>query len=132
VFPKSKPKPKDKELDAFFSRVMEENEPVCAECGLRSDWLKQPENKTLWKSCQAHLLPKRHFKSIATHPLNALVLFSGYSGGGCHHHDVYDSNWMSASKMGIWQEVVRRFKVLYPLIKTEEHQYIPQILLDTL
>jgi hypothetical protein len=132
IKPARKKKPTDKALDKFFMKMMEENEPVCMECGIRADWLKLPEYKKEWKSCQAHILPKRHFKSIEKHPLNMLVLISGYSGGGCNHHDNYDSNWHKASQMKVWSEVVWRFKILYPLTKPEEHQYIPQILLDTL
>ncbi len=60
-----------------------------------------------------------------------MVLGTGYS-GLCNCHDEYDAGWERASKMAVWSEVVRRFKILYPLITEKEHQFIPQILLDTL
>lgn len=119
----------DTGLILWFKVKMDLNEPRCAECNAYKPSLKQwPQG---WKSCQAHLLPKKNFKSISTHPLNCLVLGSGFS-GLCHHHDMYDSSWETASKMKIWPEVVRSFKILYPLITTSEHKFIPKQLLDTL
>lgn len=117
------------ELKAFFENMMDINEPICANCGSFLPHLKAPWYKFLWKSCQAHLLPKRHFKSIATHPLNIMVLGSGIS-GLCHCHDIFDaapSNW---PKMPIWNELQDRFKIIYPLITPEEHKFIPDVLLN--
>lgn len=116
-------------LELWFRVKMELNEPRCMECGAYKPELKQWVKG--WRSCQAHILPKKHFKSICTHPLAGLVLGSGLS-GLCYCHDFYDSNWDKASKMKIWSEVIRRFKILYPLINASEHKFIPQILLDTL
>lgn len=121
------------ELDRFFKERMERCEIKCENCGATNWWLENNKDSKFGKlklrSCQAHLMPKRHFKSIQTHPLNAMVLGSGYS-GLCHCHDTYDSSWDKASKMNIWDEVVRRFLIMYPLIKPEEHQYIPDVLLQ--
>jgi hypothetical protein len=129
--PKRKAKPVDKELNTFFTYMMSQKYPICENCGAENIYLLKEENKALWKSCMAHLFPKRHFESIKCHPLNILVLGSGYS-GLCNCHDNYDSNWHKASTMRVWHEVVLRFHILYPLIKPEEHQFIPQQLLDTL
>jgi hypothetical protein len=125
---KGKPKRKEKSLDDFFETLMRVNVPVCDNCGAMKPFLKNPDYKPLWKSCQAHLLPKRFFKSLQTYELNVMVLGSGYS-GMCHCHDDYDNNWEKASKMKIWPEVVRRFKIMYPLIPLSEYQYIPDVLL---
>lgn len=122
---------KNNELELFFMVRMETCLPICENCGAIKNDLKFELFKSRWKSCQAHLLPKRRFKSISTHPLNAMVLGSGFS-GMCYCHDTYDSSWVVASKMGIWPEVINRFKILYPLITASEHKFIPQILLDTL
>lgn len=112
-------------LPLWFKVKMELNEPRCAECGAYKPSLKQwPQG---WKSCQAHLLPKKHFKSISTHPLNCLVLGSGFS-GLCHCHDDYDHDWERASKMKIWPEVCRRFLILYPFIAEKEKKFIPEVL----
>ena len=133
MFKKKKPKPRpaDKKLDEFFAYMMRQKYPMCENCGAENVFLLKEENKKIWKSCMAHLLPKRHFESIKCHPLNLMVMGSGYS-GLCNCHDNYDSNWHKASQMKIWHEVVCRFKILYPLIAPEEHQFIPQQLLDTL
>lgn len=121
----------DSELDLWFMMRMNTCLPQCENCGAIKNDLKHEIFKNRWKSCQAHLLPKRHFISLRAHPLNGMVLGSGFS-GMCYCHDSYDSNWDAASKMGIWQEVVRRFKIMYPLILPSEHRFIPKQLLDTL
>lgn len=120
---------KDNSLELWFKVKMELNEPRCMNCGSYKPELKQWAKG--WHSCQAHLLPKRHFKSISTHPLVGLVLGTGFS-GLCFCHDIYDGSWLAASKMPIWSEVCRRFLILHPLIKPEEHQFIPKQLLDIL
>ena len=116
-------------LDWFLEGM--KSEVVCENCGASNPNLKLEKYKKQWRSCQAHLLPKRHFISIRTHPLNRMVLGTGYS-GLCNCHDEFDSNWDKASKMNIFKEVVRRFKILYPLIPQVEHKYIPQQLLSTI
>lgn len=121
----------DPMLQLWFAHRMNTLQPICANCGKFGEYLLEEKNKRLWKSCQAHLMPKRHFKSISTHPLNGLILGTGFS-GLCHCHDTYDSSWEAASKMFIWEEVCNRFKYLYRLIKPEEHQFIPKQLLDIL
>lgn len=120
------------ELPIWFSKRMDDNEPICENCGVSMPLLKSnPVLSKQWKSCQAHLLPKRHFESIKMHELNGMVLGTGFS-GLCNCHDRYDSNWENASKMKIWNEVVRRFKILYPLITPSETKYIPDVLLKEL
>lgn len=118
-------------LDRWFKEMMKSCEVKCANCGATSFWLEQNKDlkgKSRWKSCQAHLLPKRHFESIMTHPLNGMVLGSGFS-GLCNCHDTWDSNWEKASKMAIWDEFIRRVNIMYPLIPFEERRFIPDIVL---
>lgn len=117
------------QLPMWFIDRMEKCEPKCENCQKTANFLKNPEYIRLWKSCQAHLLPKRHFKSLQTYPLNGMVLGSGLS-GMCNCHDNYDASWDKAAKMPIWDEVVRRFLIMYPLIQPDEHQYIPDVLLQ--
>lgn len=119
------------DLSVWFVDRMKRLEAKCENCQSTKPNLKFPSNEILWKSCQAHLLPKRHFKSLETHPLNGMVLGSGFS-GLCHCHDIYDSSWTKAAKMVIWEEVVRRFLIMYPLITPEEHRFIPPQLLQEL
>lgn len=122
---------KNNDLELWFLHRMNTLQPICANCGKIGEYLLEEKNNKLWRSCQGHLLPKRHFKSISSHPLNGLVLGSGFS-GLCHCHDTYDSNWLAASKMDIWQEVCNRFLILYPLINQKEYQFIPKQLTDLL
>lgn len=121
------------ELTLWFNERMSRCEVKCENCVATNYWLEQNKEtkigKLKWRSCQAHLLPKRHFDSIKTHPLNAMVLGSGYS-GLCHCHDNYDASWEKAAKMNIWDEVVRRFKIMYPLITQDEQRFIPPQLLQ--
>lgn len=119
------------ELELWFLMRMNTCKPVCENCGAAKYNLVDDEYKKMWRSCQAHLLPKRHFKSLQTHPLNGMVMGSGFS-GMCHCHDDYDHDWERASKMKIWPEVIRRFKIMYPLITESEHRFIPKQLLETL
>jgi len=120
-------------LDVWFKERMESCEVKCDNCGATNLWLQNNKDskfgKLKWRSCQAHLLPKRHFKSLQTHLLNGMVLGSGFS-GLCNCHDFYDSTWEKASKMNIWDEVIRRFKIMYPLITQEEQRFIPNQLLQ--
>jgi len=121
------------ELDLWFKDRMARCEIKCENCGATNWWLENNKDskfgKLKWRSCQAHLLQKRHFKSIQTHPLNGMVMGTGFS-GLCHCHDNYDASWEKAAKMNIWDEVVRRFKIMYPLIQPNEQQYIPDVLLQ--
>ena len=121
------------ELSEWFQERMGRLEVKCENCGATNFWLEQNKEtkvgKLKWRSCQAHLMPKRHFKSLMTHPLNGMVLGSGYS-GLCNCHDNYDATWEKAAKMKIWDEVVRRFLIMYPLITPEEQRFIPPQLLQ--
>jgi len=119
---------KNNELELWFLQGMNTSMPICENCGSSKSDLLNPLLKKQWRSCQAHLLPKRHFKSIMTHPLSRLILGSGFS-GMCHCHDNYDHDWGRASKMDIWPEVIRRFKILYPFIDQKEYQFIPDALI---
>lgn len=119
----------NEQLAGWFIDRMEKCQPICENCGKVGTYLKNPDFKILWKSCQAHLLPKKNFKSLQTHPLNGMVMGTGFS-GLCHCHDNYDASWEKAAKMPIWDEVVRRFQIMYPLITAEEHRFIPPQLLQ--
>ncbi len=126
----------DVTLDAWFDHFMKVSEPICMECGFEAQWLKQPEYATIWRACQAHLLPKRKnygFPSLATNFDNHLVLFPSWGGHLCGCHGFYDSNWYNASTMKIWDEVVKTFQSkLYALIPQAEQKNIPEILLTIL
>lgn len=119
-------------LDQWFVDRMNENVPVCWECGMEAGWLKTPGYEKIWKACQAHILPKKKsfgFPSIATNPINHMVLFPSWGGHLCGCHGFYDSGWYNATTMKIWSKVLQRFKLLYPLIADNEKKNIPEALL---
>lgn len=118
------------DLEKWFTHFMEISEPVCAECGMRADWLKQPGYEKLWQACQAHILPKKKnygFPSLATNLDNHIVLFPSWGGHLCGCHGFYDSNWYNATTMKIWDKVVKRFnEKLFAKIPEHEKKNIPE------
>ena len=131
-------------LDRWFEERMATSDPVCAECGMRADWLLEPQEdlkkaaayKLMWRACQAHILPKKKvygFPSIATNQFNHIVLFPSWGGHLCGCHGFYDSNWYNASTMKIWKTVVPIMKEkLLPLIAENEKKNIPEQILNEL
>ncbi len=104
----------DKALNAWFKareKDIIDSGSVCFECG-------EYISKAYYRHATAHLFPKKIFKSVATHPLNFIVL-----GAGCGHHSKFDHSIDRASKMGIWPEAVERAMQFIHLIK-EKHQYL--------
>lgn len=121
-------KPLEGDLDQWFQDRMKENEPVCMECGFRADWLLLPEYEKIWKACQAHILPKKksQFPSVATNPLNHLVLFPSWGGHLCGCHGFYDSGWYNATTMKVWPKAVEKFQQFKDSIAQKERYKIPE------
>lgn len=114
--------------EQWFNDRMAESEPVCMECSFRADWLKLPEYEKVWRACQAHIIPKAksQFPSVATHPLNHLVLFPSWGGHLCGCHGFYDSNWFNATTMKVWPKAVEKFKQFESSIAPAERRKIPE------
>jgi hypothetical protein len=114
--------------EQWFEDRMRESLPVCMNCGLEANWLLQPEYKKIWRACQAHILPKRkaQFPSVATHPLNHMVLFPVWGGHLCGCHDEYDSGWYNATTMKAWEIAKHRFKEFQSAIAPAERRKIPE------
>lgn len=74
----------------------------------------------------AHLLPKKLFKSVATHELNYLIL-----GAGCGCHVKTDRVDLFV-KMKVWPEAARRIKKMLPLLPFDELKYVSSQLLTAL
>jgi hypothetical protein len=117
-------------LDKWFEYHMANSEPVCEECGMRADWVKQPGFEEIWRACQAHILPKkkRHgFPSVAGNLDNHMVLFPSWGGHLCGCHGFYDSSWYNATTMKIWGKVQQIFaERLYPVMAESEKRKIPE------
>lgn len=113
------------DLQQWFNHIMATEKPVCWETGEEID-TTEPDQRG-WRGSIAHVLPKKLFKSVATHPDNYLIL-KMYGGT----HDRYDSSWAKAQKMKVWPEAVRRFVKIYPSIADSEKKYIPDCLIKHL
>ena len=90
----------------------------CWNCG---DEILRPFART----AIAHILPKRKnmFPSVATQPMNYLIL-----GAGCGCHAEYDRTWEDASKMQVWPKAVERFLIFQSAIASDEFTRLPDIL----
>jgi len=92
---------------------------VCMECG---EWI--PPN--LIRHATAHLLPKKLFKSVATHELNYLILGAGC---GCHEKTHRVDKFVT---MKIWPEAARRISIMMPLLPFDELKYLSSQLLTAI
>lgn len=108
----------DNELEDFFRLAALEiaRKPYCMSCG---EWILEQ----YYRHATAHILPKKLFKSVATHPSNYLILSASC---GCHDKSHV---WAKFEQMNVWSIAVTKFKILYPLLLPYEHQFIPPELL---
>jgi hypothetical protein len=95
-------------LEKWFENIAKEEagDCLCWECGKRV-----PD--AFIRAAAAHIFPKKHFHSVATHPLNYLILPASC----CHDrtHKVH-----SFKKMVIWSEAVDRFLQFRHLLTQKE------------
>jgi hypothetical protein len=91
----------------------------CMECG---EWIP-PD---FIRHATAHLLPKKLFKSVATHELNYLILGAGC---GCHEKTHRVDKFVT---MKIWPEAARRIEIMMPLLPFDELKYLSSQLLTAL
>lgn len=83
----------------------------CMECGL---WIP-PQYA---RAATAHLLPKKIFESVASHPLNYLILGAGC---GCHDKTHRVDKFV---QMKVWPLAASRIKQLIPLLPFDELRHI--------
>lgn len=114
--PKKEERPVDdkKALSRFFQEQSKLVPRNCENCKghiiTTAEWTKS--------AAVAHIIPKRHFKSVQTNPLN--VWF------GCIIcHTNYDNSWSKAMEMPVWGLCVDRFKQFMHLIADTELRYLP-------
>jgi hypothetical protein len=123
----------DTELQKWYEVIMTKEKGQCWETG---EWIDKYEDIIVdgeitgtkfsmgWHGSIAHVLPKGLFPSVATHPQNYIILKMW---GGIHGQ--YDSNWLNASKMKVWEHCCKIFNVLYPLLTQQEKAKLPEIIL---
>lgn len=112
------------ELDKWFDDIAKKHcselgGSWCMECGR---WI----HPNFMRHATAHLLAKKLFKSVATHPLNYLVLGAGC---GCHEETHRVDKFI---KMKCWPEAARRIKEMIPLLPIDELRHISSQLLKAL
>lgn len=110
------------ELNRWFQDRRKEMGGKCLHCS-------DPSCKTndeYFKFSIAHILPKRIFKSVATHPLNWIELC--FWGKSCHTN--MDNNMLDLIDLNCFDTVIQRFVAMYPEIDLKERRYIPDILLQ--
>lgn len=105
-----------KELDKWFLEQISQMPKCCENCG---DYLN-PYAPWGAKAYIAHIVPKRHFKSVRTHPVNRVFLCIQ-----CHTN--FD-NWpeRKVMLMPVFQTVCERYSVFADLIPEDEQRYLPE------
>jgi len=91
----------------------------CMECGA-------PIPVDYARHATAHLLPKKLFKSVATHELNYLILGAHC---GCHYFTDRVDKFVT---MQVWPEAARRIKKMIPLLPFDELKYLSGQLMTAL
>lgn len=107
------------ELEKWYAKIMHKERAVCWESGERIN-----KDSVGWHGSIAHILPKKTFPSVKTHPLNYLIL-SMWNGS----HANFDYSWQKASSMKVWKRAVERFIMIEPSLTPAERSKLPDILL---
>lgn len=94
----------------------------CRHCGGKSC----KGDPLYYKHSQAHILPKRLFPSIATHPDNRIELC--FWSNNCHAN--YDNGMLDIIDMHCFDEIIEKFVRMYPTIDKKERRHIPDALLQ--
>lgn len=110
------------DLDQWFKEGDKEASGKCKHCGGRTC----KGDPLYYKHSQAHILPKRLFPSVATHPLNRIELCLWNN--NCHGN--MDNGTLDIINMNCFDEIIEKFTSIYPAIAPNERKYIPDILLQ--
>lgn len=110
------------DLNRWFQDRRKEMSGKCLHCSDPSC----KNNDEYFKFSIAHILPKRIFKSVATHPLNWIELC--FWGKSCHTN--LDNNMLDLIDLNCFDTVIQRFVAMYPAIDPKERRYIPDVLLQ--
>lgn len=110
--------------DLWFAARHFEMTGLCVFCG-------NPSCKGLkeFKNSVAHLFAKALFPSIKWHPDNWIELC--FYGNSCHTN--FDNAMIPFEELKnkiVWFEIIRKTKILYPLLTNQEQGRVPQILID--
>jgi hypothetical protein len=110
------------DLKRWFEDRRKEMTGRCAHCGSKSC----KDSEEFYKFSIAHILPKRIFKSVATHVDNWIELC--FWSPSCHSN--FDNNTLDLIDLNCFDSVIQRFVSMYPAIDPKERRYIPDVLLQ--
>jgi len=110
------------ELDRWFKERRKEMSGKCSNCGNPSC----KNSDQYFKHSIGHILPKRLFKSVKTHPLNWIELC--FWNNSCHTN--LDNNTLDITELNCYNEFIDKFIAMYPDIDPKERKYIPDVLLQ--
>lgn len=107
--------------ETWFKARRREMTGICS-CGCNKPSSKNDDNN--FRSSACHILPQKNFPSVQFHPLNFIEMAFW---GGCHTNmdERGSDRW---DKLACWPEIVRRFKIIYPLTFPNERKHVPRIL----
>jgi len=108
--------------DAWFNARHIEMTGRCLVCNG-----KTTKRTDIFKNSVAHLFAKAIFKSIKWHEENWIELC--FFGNSCHTN--FDHCMLTFEDLKLtqaWPEIVRKFKILYPLMNSAEQGRVPEIL----
>jgi hypothetical protein len=103
---------------SFIEAVQREGEDDVAFSG------RKKNHDRYYKHCIAHILPKKLFKSVATHPLNWIELC--FWNNSCHTN--FDNFALDITELNCFDEVIEKFIAIYPDIDKKERRLIPEAL----
>lgn len=112
------------ELQIWFNERRKDLKGFCAHCGGKSC----KNSNQYFRHSIAHILPRRFFPSVAIHPLNFVELC--FWEKNCHGN--FDHNILDLMDMNCFDEIIEKFKAIYPSIDKSERKYIPDVLLQYL
>lgn len=110
------------EQSRWFEDRRKEMAGYCLHCHAKT----AKKDDKWYRASIAHILPKRLFKSIATHPLNWIELCMW--GNNCHGN--FDNGMIDIIDLNCFDTVIERVVEMYPDIDPKERRYIPDVLLQ--
>lgn len=109
-------------LQKWYEKIMQNEPGKCWETDVNINRM----DKLGWHGSVAHILGKRDFPSVATHPQNYMILCM-WNGS----HGNYDSSWERAATMKVWKYALNIIiNVLLPLLPPEEKRKLPDVILQ--
>lgn len=114
----------DGSLGIWFEYHNTNNAWICENCGAPLN----PFNPQVASSCQAHIVPKEHFKSVRGCLDNHMTL--GGLHQKCYCHSTYDSSWEKAQGMNVFTLATERFLKFKHLLLPQEVKKLPAVFYD--